>query len=185
MGRVPTASRKASSKSRRAPTEEIGSSLFDRIDDETRERLEEALILADAGATTTAQVVEKLEYEVDSGAVPPDGAAIKERLIGIPTEIAFDQPGADQPQPDPAVVLMTESTAPARPPRSARSPGTLRNEFWLSVLLGADTYRAAAAEQLATWAERAGADLSLKRGCDPSSVAFDAINAARSRGPML
>ncbi|MBX7190348.1 MAG: signal recognition particle receptor subunit alpha, partial [Solirubrobacterales bacterium] len=80
--------RESLSKSRRALTEEIGSSLFDRIDDETWERLEEALILADAGATTTAQVVEKLEYEVDSGAVPPDGAAIKERLIGILTEIA-------------------------------------------------------------------------------------------------
>ncbi|MCB0831402.1 MAG: signal recognition particle receptor subunit alpha, partial [Solirubrobacterales bacterium] len=64
--------RESLAKSRRALTEEIGSSLFDRIDDETWERLEEALILADAGATTTAQVVEKLEHEVDSGAVPPD-----------------------------------------------------------------------------------------------------------------
>ncbi len=57
------------SKSRKALTEELNASLFDRIDEETWERLEEALILADTGATTTAKVVEKLEREVDSGEV--------------------------------------------------------------------------------------------------------------------
>ena len=60
--------RESLAKSRRALSEEITASLFDRIDAETWERLEEALIFADAGASTTAKVVEKLEYEVDSGA---------------------------------------------------------------------------------------------------------------------
>ena len=80
--------RESLSKSRQALTEEISASLFDRIDEETWEQLEEALILADAGATVTAQVVERLEQDVDSGAVAADGVAVQERLIEILAEIA-------------------------------------------------------------------------------------------------
>src|SRR6187455_1620436 len=79
--------RESLSKSRQALTEEISASLFERIDEETWERLEEALILADAGAPTTAAVVERLEHEVDSGAVPADGAAVRDRLIEILGEV--------------------------------------------------------------------------------------------------
>ena len=68
--------------------EEISASLFDRIDEETWERLEEPLILADVGAPTTAEIVERLERDVDSGAVPADGAAVQERLIEILAELA-------------------------------------------------------------------------------------------------
>ncbi len=85
------------SKSRQALTEEISASLFDRIDDETWELLEEALILADVGAPTTAAVVERLEHEVESGAVPMDGVAVRDRLIEILAEVAIDRPGADRP----------------------------------------------------------------------------------------
>lgn len=176
--------RESLSKSRRALSEEIGSSLFDRIDEETWERLEEALILADAGATTTAQVVERLEHEVDSGAVPPDGAAIKERLIGILSEIAATNRAPINLSQDPAVVLMTGVNGTGKTTSIGKIAWHLKNEFGLSVLLGAaDTYRAAAAEQLTTWADRAGADLvRSNEGADPGSVAFDAISAARARG---
>ena len=176
--------RESLSKSRRALTEEIGSSLFDRIDEETWERLEEALILADAGATTTARVVERLEHEVDSGAVPSDGAAIRERLIGILTEIASTNRAPINLSEDPAVVLMTGVNGTGKTTSIGKIAWHLKNEFGLSVLLGAaDTYRAAAAEQLATWADRAGADLvRSNEGADPGSVAFDAITAAKARG---
>src|SRR6478735_7465085 len=80
--------RESLSKSRQALTEEISASLFDRIDDETWERLEEALILADVGAPTTAAVVERLEHEVDAGAVPAEGEPIRDRLIEILAEVA-------------------------------------------------------------------------------------------------
>src|SRR5918999_271684 len=62
--------RESLSRSRQALAEEISASLFDRIDEETWERLEELLILADVGAPTTAEIVERLEHDVDSGAVP-------------------------------------------------------------------------------------------------------------------
>src|SRR4051812_42705112 len=62
--------RQSLSKSRKALSEELSASFFDRIDGETWERLEEALILADAGAPTTAKIVERLEHEVEAGTVP-------------------------------------------------------------------------------------------------------------------
>src|SRR6201992_1265082 len=76
--------RESLSKSRQALQEEISASVFEKIDDETWELLEEALILADVGAPTTAAVVERLEHEVDSGAIPAEGPAIRHRLIGMP-----------------------------------------------------------------------------------------------------
>lgn len=176
--------RESLSKSRKALTEEISSSLFDRIDEETWERLEEALIFADAGASTTAKVVERLEHEVDSGAVPADGAAIKARLIEILAEIASINRAPINLREDPAVLLMTGVNGTGKTTSIGKIAWHLKNEFGLSVLLGAaDTYRAAAAEQLTTWAERSGADLvRSNEGADPGSVAYDAINAARARG---
>lgn len=176
--------RESLAKSRRALTEEIGSSLFDRIDDETWERLEEALILADAGAPTTAKVVERLEHEVDSGTIPADGGAIRERLIEILAEIASTNRAPIDLTQEPAVLLMTGVNGTGKTTSIGKIAWHLKNEFGLSVLLGAaDTYRAAAAEQLTTWAERSGADLvRSNEGADPGSVAYDAINAARARG---
>jgi fused signal recognition particle receptor len=176
--------RESLSKSRRALTEEISSSLFDRIDDETWERLEEALIYADAGATTTAKVVEKLEHEVDAGVVPADGAAIKARLVEILAEIAGTNRAPINLSAEPAVLLMTGVNGTGKTTSIGKIAWHLQREFGLSVLLGAaDTYRAAAAEQLTTWAERSGADIvRSNEGADPGSVAFDAISAARARG---
>ena len=98
--------RESLSKSRQALTEEISASLFDRIDEETWEQLEEALILADAGAVVTAQVVERLEQEVDSGAVAADGVAVQERLIEILAEIATTGRPTINLAAKPAVLLL-------------------------------------------------------------------------------
>src|SRR6266508_4523970 len=70
------------SASRRALQAELGASLFERLDAETWERLEEALILADVGARTTAEVVGKLEAEVEGGSVA-GGEAARERLVEL------------------------------------------------------------------------------------------------------
>src|SRR6188472_4187178 len=98
--------RESLSKSRRALSEEISASLFERLDDETWERLEEALILADAGAPTTAKVVERLEHEVEAGTVPSDGAAVRERLIEILAEVASNGRGPIDLSGESAVLLM-------------------------------------------------------------------------------
>jgi fused signal recognition particle receptor len=175
--------RESLSKSRQALREEISASLFDRIDEETWERLEEALILADAGAPTTADVVGRLEQEVESGAVAADGAAVQERLIEILAEVASTGDGRIDLSADPAVLLMVGVNGTGKTTTIGKIGWHLANDFGLSVVMAAaDTYRAAAAEQLAEWAGRAGAELVRSApGGDPGAVAFDAIAAARAR----
>jgi fused signal recognition particle receptor len=176
--------RESLSKSRQALTEEISASLFDRIDEETWERLEEALILADAGAPTTAAVVERLEHEVEAGTVPADGAAVRDRLIEILAEVAAGGRAPIDLSGAPAVLMMVGVNGTGKTTTIGKVAWHLSREMGLSVVLAAaDTYRAAASEQLAEWARRAGADLVRgEEGADPGSVAFDAISAARARG---
>ena len=176
--------RESLSKSRQALAEEISAGMFDRIDEETWERLEEALILADAGAPTTAAVVEKLEHEVDAGTVPADGAAVRARLIEILAEVAATGRAPIDLSAEPAVLMMVGVNGTGKTTTIGKIAWHLSKEMGLSVVLAAgDTYRAAAAEQLAEWAERAGADLVRgESGSDPGAVAFDAISAARARG---
>ncbi len=176
--------RESLSKSRQALTEEISASLFDRIDDETWERLEEALILADAGAPTTAAVVERLEHEVEAGTVAADGVAVRDRLIEILAEVAGTGRAPIDLSAEPAVLMMVGVNGTGKTTTIGKVAWHLSKEMGLSVVLAAgDTYRAAAAEQLAEWAQRAGADLVRgEEGSDPGSVAFDAISAARARG---
>jgi fused signal recognition particle receptor len=176
--------RESLSKSRQALTEEISASLFERIDDETWERLEEALILADAGAPTTARVVERLEHEVEAGSVAAEGEAVRARLIEILAEVASTARAPIDLSGEPAVLLMVGVNGTGKTTTIGKIAWHLSKEFGLSVVLAAgDTYRAAAAEQLAEWAERAGAELIRSApGGDPGAVAFDAIAAARARG---
>src|SRR5215217_7281840 len=176
--------RESLSKSRKALSEEISASLFERIDDETWERLEEALILVDAGAPTTAKVVERLEHEVDAGSVTAEGEAVRARLIEILAEVAATARAPIDLSGEPAVLLMVGVNGTGKTTTIGKIAWHLSREFGLSVVLGAaDTYRAAAAEQLAEWAERSGAELVRSaEGGDPGAVAFDAIAAARARG---
>jgi fused signal recognition particle receptor len=172
------------SKSRQALTEEISASLFERIDDETWELLEEALILADVGAPTTAAVVERLEHEVESGAVPADGVAVRDRLIEILAEVASTGRAPMDLRAEPAILMMVGVNGTGKTTTIGKIAWHLSREMGLTVVMAAaDTYRAAAAEQLETWAERAGAELVRgQEGSDPGAVAYDAINAARARG---
>ena len=176
--------RESLSKSRKALSEELSASLFDRIDEETWERLEEALILADAGATTTANVVERLEHEVEGGSIAADGEAVRARLIEILAEVAATARAPIDLSGEPAVLLMVGVNGTGKTTTIGKIAWHLSKEFGLSVVLAAaDTYRAAAAEQLAEWAARAGAELIRSEpGGDPGAVAFDAIEAARARG---
>jgi len=176
--------RESLSKSRQALSEEISASLFDRIDEQTWEQLEEALIMADAGAPTTAEVVERLEREVESGAVSPDGEAVRDRLIEILAEVCSGGRRPIDLSGEPAVLLMVGVNGTGKTTTIGKVAWHLTNEMGLSVVLAAaDTYRAAATEQLATWAERAGAELvRAAPGGDPGAVAFDAVAAARARG---
>jgi fused signal recognition particle receptor len=176
--------RKSLSRSRAALAEEISASLFDRIDEETWERLEELLILADVGAPTTAEIVERLEHDVDSGEVPADGTAVQERLIEIVAEVAaVGEPRIDL-SAQPAVLMMVGVNGTGKTTTIGKVAWHLSKELGLDVVVAAaDTYRAAAVEQLAEWADRAGAQIVRSApGSDPGAVAYDAVEAAQARG---
>ena len=176
--------RQGLSRSRQALTAEIGASLSDRVDEETWEGLEEALILADVGAPTTAAVVRRLEDEVESGKLS-GGEAMRERLIELLAETADP---ADDPRiklaERPAVIMVVGVNGTGKTTTIGKIAWHLQQELGLNVIVGAaDTYRAAAVEQLTEWAERAGCEIVKgTEGGDPGAVAFDAVEAAKARG---
>jgi fused signal recognition particle receptor len=175
--------RESLSKSRRALQAELSSSLFERLDDDAWERIEEALILADVGARTTADVVGRLEAEVDAGALG-DADAVRERLIELLAEVAGPGDAELDLSGRPAVIMVVGVNGTGKTTTIGKLAWRLRNELGLSVVVAAaDTYRAAAIEQLETWADRAGAEIVRgSAGGDPGAVVFDAIGAAQSRG---
>jgi fused signal recognition particle receptor len=163
-------------KSRRALTEELAAAAFDPADDEAWERLEEALIAGDVGVQATAELVRRLEARGD---IPDLNAALAEEiqaLLGEPPTLAFAEEG-------PSVILVVGVNGTGKTTTIGKLAQKLR-EHRRSVLLGAaDTFRAAAEEQLEIWAERAQADfVGGRRGADPAAVAYDAVEAARARG---
>jgi fused signal recognition particle receptor len=167
--------RESLSKSRRALVAELGAS-FDPGDEEAWERLEEALIRADVGVPATAELVRRLEARgglTDLSEALADEVAL---LFGEPPTLA-SAPEA------PTVVLVVGVNGTGKTTTVGKLARKL-SEHGRSVLVGAaDTFRAAAEEQLEIWAERAGADfVGGSRGADPAAVAFDAIEAGRARG---
>jgi fused signal recognition particle receptor len=163
-------------KSRRALTEQIAPAGFDPADDEAWERLEEGLIRADVGVPATAELVRRLEAR---GTLDSLEAALAEEIAAI-----FGEPGtlAVREGP-PSVVLVVGVNGTGK----TTTIGKLAHELarhGRSVLVGAaDTFRAAAEEQLEIWAERSGADfVGGAKNADPAAVAFDAVEAGRARG---
>ena len=171
-------------KTREALSAELQSTLFQTLDDEAWERLEETLIYADVGAQTTAEIVGRLEQEVEGGTLEA-GEPFEARLRELLAEAAQpERDGTIDIRPEPTVILMVGVNGTGKTTTIGKLAWHLQKELGKSVLLAAgDTYRAAAVEQLAQWAERAGCELvRAEQGSDPGAVAFDAVAAARARG---
>ncbi len=170
-------------RTRQALTSEIQATLFEDLSDETWERLEEALIYADVGAQTTAQVVEQLEREATSGQIS-GGEALTARLTELLADIARTGDDRIDLTAEPTVILVAGVNGTGKTTTVGKLAWHLRNEFGRSVVLGAaDTFRAAGVEQLELWAERAG--VAFVKGppeADPGAVAYDAIAMARREG---
>ena len=172
-------------KTRVALQAEVQATLFEGdVDEETWERLEEALIMADVGAKTTAQVVAQLEQEADSGDVE-GGEALTRRLSELLAGIARTGTDTIDLRHEPAVVLMVGVNGTGKTTTLGKLAWHLKNDLGLNVVLGAaDTFRAAAVEQLDGWARRAGVHIVTpsREGQDPGSVAFDAVAEGRRLG---
>jgi fused signal recognition particle receptor len=170
-------------KTRQALTSEIQATLFEDLSEATWERLEEALIYADVGARTTAQVVEQLEREATAGGIT-GGEALTGRLTELLAEIARVGEDRIDLTAHPTVILVAGVNGTGKTTTIGKLAWHLQKELGQRVLLGAaDTFRAAATEQLQGWAERAGCEIVVgPEGADPGSVAFDAVSRAQSEG---
>jgi len=167
--------RESLSKSRRALTQQLAVAAFDPADEEAWERIEEALIGADVGVRATAEIVRRLEARGELSSLEEPLAEELSALLG--------EPGTLNVSVRPAVILVVGVNGTGKTTTIGKLAAKLA-EHGRSVLLGgADTFRAAADEQLEVWAKRAGADfVGAARGGDPAAVAYDAIEAASARG---
>ena len=163
-------------RSRRALTEQIGVSTFDAGDEASWERLEEALIAADVGVPATAELVQRLEARADAGTGLTEALTEEiARMLGEPAQLNV--------QARPSVILVVGVNGTGKTTTIGKLSAKLAEHGHSVLVAAADTFRAAAEEQLEIWAERAAADfVGSARGGDPAAVAFDAIAAAESRG---
>jgi fused signal recognition particle receptor len=174
-------------KTRQALQSEIQATLFEDLNEETWERLEEALIYADVGAQTTAKVVAQLEQEVAENKLT-GGQALSDRLVALLTEIA--QTGDDRIEllAKPTVILVAGVNGTGKTTTVGKLAWHLSKELDRSVVLAAgDTFRAAGVEQLELWAQRAGvAFVKGSSNADPGSVAYDGVSTAiRDKADVL
>jgi fused signal recognition particle receptor len=167
--------RESLSKSRRALTEQIAAAAFDPGDEAAWERLEEALIQADVGVPATAELVRRLEERGELGDLGEALAAEIQTLFGEAPTLAVDA--------RPTVILVVGVNGTGKTTTIGKLASRLREHGHKVVLGAADTYRAAAEEQLEIWAERAQAGfVGGERGGDPAAVAYDAIEQAQRDG---
>jgi len=172
------------SKTREALGAEIQATLLEGdVDEETWERLEEALIMADVGAATTARVVGELESEAAGGEIT-GGEALSRRLSEMLAAIARTGEDRIDLRASPTVIMAVGVNGTGKTTTIGKLAWHLQRELGLTVVLGAaDTFRAAAVQQLEGWAKRAGCEIvSGPEGSDPGSVAYDAIKQGRERG---
>jgi fused signal recognition particle receptor len=148
---------------------------FDPLDDDSWEALEESLIGADVGMTATMEIVERLRKRRDLDDLETALAGEIEALLGEPGTLSV----GDRP----SVILVVGVNGTGKTTTIGKLSHRLREHGHDVLVAAADTFRAAAGEQLEIWATRAGADyVGSSRGGDPAAVAFDAIEAAEARG---
>ncbi|HWU23004.1 MAG TPA: signal recognition particle-docking protein FtsY, partial [Nocardioides sp.] len=156
----------------------------DQLDEDTWEAIEDLLIGADLGVTPTQELVERLRtrLRVEGGTTSPREVLREEliTLVGPEMDRSLRVSGADGM---PGVVLMVGVNGTGKTTTCGKLARILVSEDRKTVLGAADTFRAAAAEQLTTWGERVGVDVVRgPEGTDPASVAFDAVKEGIDTG---
>ena len=153
-----------------------------RVDDDTLDAIEEALVESDMGVDTTLKVIDALEEKVAK-----DKYMSFDELVGmLRSEISGLIDAGGEPfdfSKKPYVILVVGVNGVGKTTTIGKLAYMLRSQGKKVILGAADTFRAAAVDQLTIWAERAGVDIvKQSMGSDPASVAFDTVNAAVARG---
>lgn len=155
---------------------------FSGIDDDFYEELEEILIMADLGMATTESVIGDLKAKVKERHIkdPAECRALLKESICEQMDVPYN---AYEYENRKSVVLVIGVNGVGKTTSIGKLAGMLKKDGKKVLLAAADTFRAAAAEQLTEWSHRAGVDIiSQREGADPAAVVFDALTAAKARG---
>ena len=154
---------------------------FVKIDEDLLEELEEALILSDVGASTSAKIVAEVEKRAKLRKTTT-ASELRDLLREVMTDNMLDNQPLDV-SGRPAVILVIGVNGVGKTTSIGKLAARYVSEGKKVLLCAADTFRAAAADQLEIWAKRAGADIVRHgEGADPAAVVFDSISAAKARG---
>lgn len=154
---------------------------FSKIDDDFYEELEETLIMGDLGVNTTEEIIENLKEKVKENHIK-DPADCKELLINTIKEQMDLGENAYEFENRKSIVLVIGVNGVGKTTSIGKLAAQLKAQGKKVVLAAADTFRAAAIEQLTEWADRSGVDIiSQSEGSDPAAVIYDAISAGRAR----
>lgn len=169
------------SKSRKNMQQHLSVVMFDRLDAELWEQLEETLIFADCGVDSTVAIVDRLESEANEGVIR-NRDQFFERLEAALVDIFAGGDYRIDVSHHPSIILVVGVNGTGKTTTIGKIAWHLQQEGKNVVLAAADTFRAAAIEQLSEWGERVGCPvIKQERGSDPGAVVYDAISAARSR----
>lgn len=172
------------SKTRDAFSEKVNSvfATFVKVDEELFEELEEALITADVGIETSMYIIEELRDRVKKARIE-DADGVKAKLQEIIAEIMAEQETELDLSGTPAVILVIGVNGVGKTTTIGKLAARFKADGKRVMLAAADTFRAAAIDQLQIWADRSGCEIiKHSEGSDPSAVVFDAVNAAKARG---
>lgn len=154
---------------------------FTKIDEDLFEELEETLIMSDIGAQTSAEICDKLRERVKIKAIT-DPLLIKDELKDVIVEMLGEDVPLDL-SGKPAVVLVIGVNGAGKTTTIGKLAYSLRQQGKKVIVAAADTFRAAAIDQLEVWTNRAECDIiKHNEGSDPAAVVFDALTAAKARG---
>jgi len=170
-------------KTRNNITEKVSEvlNLAIRIDDELYEELEEILITADIGVETSIYVIDELKKKVKENKIK-DPTEIKPCLKEVIIEILGQTENSLNPKELPKVLLIIGVNGVGKTTSIGKIAADLKAQKYKVLIAAADTFRAAAIEQLEVWSSRAGVELiKHQEGSDPAAVVFDAIQAAKAR----
>lgn len=155
---------------------------FSSVDEELFEELEEVLISADIGVETSVYIIDILRKTArEKGIREP--SLLKEELKNIISEILSEQDNTCNVDGTPAIIMVIGVNGVGKTTSIGKMANYYKSQGKKVLLAAADTFRAAAIDQLEVWAERAGVDIvKHQEGSDPSAVVYDAISAAKARG---
>jgi len=155
---------------------------FRTVDEDLLEELEEALIMADLGVNTSCEIIEKLRQNAKEKKIT-DSNLLKDELKQILVDILSEGDNSLKISGSPAVIMVIGVNGVGKTTSIGKMAYNFGQQGKKVVIAAADTFRAAAIEQLEVWAERAGAEIvKQQEGSDPAAVIYDAIGAAKKRG---